>query len=74
MVLSPCANLALVLLFALALSGGLWTVWIKTPITPRVVIAFIALMAMAAFDVALIINQQPHHALHKNEAQGVPIP
>ena len=55
--LSTNTNLVLVFLFALALSGALWTAWIRTPLTPRVVLGFLALVALAAVDFALIINQ-----------------
>lgn len=53
----PYYTAVLVCLFALAFGGALWTAWIKTPITPRYVCSFIAFMALAAADVALILAQ-----------------
>jgi hypothetical protein len=57
--LTTTTALVLVLLFALAFSGALWTAWLRTPLTPRVVLSFLAFMALVAVDIALIINQQP---------------
>jgi hypothetical protein len=56
MTLSITANLVLILLYTLALGGALWTVWIRTPLTPRVVLAAVAFLALAAVDFALIVN------------------
>lgn len=48
----------MVLLFTLAFSGALWTVWTRTPLTPRVAITFLALLALAVVDFALIFSQR----------------
>lgn len=56
--LSIIANTVLVLLFAIAFGGALWTGWIRTPLTPRVVLSFLAFMALAAVDFTLIAAQQ----------------
>jgi hypothetical protein len=44
-----------VFLFTLAVSGMLWTAWQRVPVTPRYVMQFLALVALVAFDAAVLI-------------------